>query len=55
MQIETQQLKNFLLDANLVSEDQFSECLKISQSANKKIDEVLVLQEIISAEELAKL
>jgi type IV pilus assembly protein PilB len=55
MQVETQQLKNFLLDANLVSEDQFNECVKISQTAEKKIDDVLVLREIISAEDLAKI
>ena len=55
MQVETQQLRNFLLDANLVSNDQFNECVKLASEANQKIDDVLVSRGIVSAEELTKL
>lgn len=55
MQVETQQLRDFLLDANLVSEDQFNECAKASQAVNQKIDDVLVSKGLISAEDLVKL
>jgi len=55
MQVETQQLRDFLLDANLISEEQFNECVKAAQSVNQKIDEVLVSRGLITPEELTKL
>lgn len=55
MRVEPQQLKAFLLDANLVTEQQFNECLRKSQEANCKIDDVLVSSGRISKEELVKL
>jgi len=55
MQVETQQLKNFLIDAGLINTEQFEECLKASIAANQKIDDVLVTRGFISPEELVKL
>jgi len=55
MQVETQQLKNFLIDAGLINTEQFEECLKASITANQKIDDVLVTRGFISPEELVKL
>lgn len=55
MQVETQQLKNFLIDAGLINAEQFEECLKTSIAANQKIDDVLVARGFISQEELIKL
>ncbi|PIR58218.1 MAG: hypothetical protein COU70_02125 [Parcubacteria group bacterium CG10_big_fil_rev_8_21_14_0_10_35_15] len=55
MRVEPQQLKNFLLDANLIKEDQFEESLKISRQTEQKIGDVLVSRGLIKHEELAKL
>ena len=55
MRVEPQQLKNFLLDANLVKEDQFDESLKMSRETGQKIGDVLVSRGFIKHEELAKL
>jgi len=55
MRVEPQQLKNFLLDANLVKEDQFDESLKMSRETEQKIGDVLVSRGFIKHEELAKL
>ena len=44
-----------MLDANLISEEQFNECVKTAQSVDQKIDEVLVSKGLISPEELTKL
>lgn len=55
MRVEPQQLKAFLLDANLVSEKQFDECFKKSVTVNCRIDDVLVSEGLISQEQLIKL
>ncbi len=55
MKIDTQQLKAFLLDAGLVTEDQFNSALKKSEETNQKISDVLISQGLISQEELIKL
>lgn len=55
MRIEPQQLKAFLLDAGLVNEEQFDECLKKAQEKNQKVEEVLVSEGLIAQEELIKL
>ena len=55
MQVEPQQLKNFLLDANLIEEDQFDESLKISQKTSQRLGDVLISRGLIKHEELAKL
>jgi len=55
MRIEPQQLKAFLLDAGLVSKEQFDSALKKAEGTNQKVGDVLVSQGLISQEELAKL
>ena len=55
MKVESQQLKAFLLDAGLLSEKQFNECLEKSKELNCKIDDILVSEDYITQEELIKL
>ena len=55
MKVESQQLKAFLLDAGLLSEKQFNECLEKSNELNCKIDDILVSEDYITQEELIKL
>lgn len=55
MKVEPQQLKAFLLDVDLVSEEQFKEAEKISNKTGKKIGDVLVSQGLIPQEELTKM
>ena len=55
MKVEPQQLKAFLLDANLLTEKQFDECYQKSLKANCKIDRVLTAEGLITQEELIKL
>ncbi|MCK4781788.1 Flp pilus assembly complex ATPase component TadA [Candidatus Parcubacteria bacterium] len=55
MRVEPQQLKAFLLDANLVSRAQFEKALKIAKKTKQKIENVLVSERLIKQEELIKL
>jgi type IV pilus assembly protein PilB len=55
MRLEAEQLKKFLLDSGLVKEGQIDEAEKISRQTRQKLADVLVFQQIISQEELAKL
>jgi type IV pilus assembly protein PilB len=55
MKVESQQLKAFLLDAGLLNEQQFNECLEKSNELNCKIDDILVSESYITQEELIKL
>jgi type IV pilus assembly protein PilB len=55
MRVEPQQLKAFLLDANLIDEKKFQDCLEKAQKTGKTIGEVLVSEGLISQEELKKL
>src|SRR3989344_5779611 len=54
MNVEPQRLKKFLLDADLISEKDFDEALKLSQKTDKKIGEVLVSEKLIEQEKLIK-
>ena len=54
MNIEPQRLKKFLLDAELIKEEDFDAALKLSQKNNKSIGEVLVAQGLIEQEKLTK-
>ena len=54
MKVEPQRLKKFLLDANLVREDQFDKALEKSQKTNQKIGDILVSENLISQEKLTK-
>ena len=55
MRVEPQQLKAFLLDAGLISEEQFKSALKKAEETGQKIGDVLLSQGLISQEELIKL
>jgi type IV pilus assembly protein PilB len=55
MQIETQQLKKFLLDTGLVTKEQFEGAQKKAEKSGQKIGEILVLDGLVNQEELAKL
>jgi len=55
MRVEPQQLKAFLLDAKLVTEEQFDGAAKIAQDSNQRVGDVLVSQGIIPQEDLIKL
>ncbi len=55
MRVELQQLKSFLLDAGLITEEQFNDVRKKAESTGKKISDILVLEGLISEEELVKL
>ena len=55
MRVESQQLKAFLLDAGLVTKDQFEKAQKKAEKTNQKIGDVLISEGLISQEELIKL
>ena len=55
MRIEPQQLKAFLLDANLVTKEQFENVLKKAEKTKQKVSDVLVSEGLITKEELIKL
>jgi type IV pilus assembly protein PilB len=55
MKIDPQRLKSFLLDAELVSEEQFKEAQKIAKKNKQAIDDVLITHNFISQEDLARL
>ena len=55
MKVEPQQLKAFLLDAGLVTEKQFDECLKKALKTRQKVGDVLISEGLISQEVLTKL
>ncbi len=55
MRIEPQQLKAFLLDANLITEKQFKDVLKKAEETKQKVSDVLVSEGLITQEELIKL
>jgi type IV pilus assembly protein PilB len=55
MKVEQQQLKAFLLDANLITSAQFDKALKKADKEKKSIEEILINDGLISEEELLKL
>ncbi len=55
MEIDPQQLKNFLLDADMVSKEQFKEIQKIAKDTKQDIEKVLVSNNLISQEDLSRL
>jgi len=55
MRVEPQQLKAFLLDAGLVTEEQFDSALKKAEKTGQKVGDVLVAEGSLSEEELIKL
>ena len=55
MRVEPQQLKAFLLDADLITVEQFEEAQKKAKKTKQKIGDVLVSEDLIGQEELIKL
>jgi len=55
MRVEPGQLKAFLLDADLVTEEQFAKAQKKAEEKKQKIGDILVSEGLISQEELIKL
>lgn len=55
MKVEPQQLKAFLLDAGLVAKAQFEKALEKAKKTRRKIEEILVSDDLVSQEELTKL
>jgi len=55
MKVEPQQLKAFLLDAGLVTTEQMEAARKKAASNKQKLEDVLVLEGLITQEELIKL
>lgn len=55
MKVEPQQLKAFLIDAELITTDKFEEILKKAKKTEENIGDLLVNEGLISREELIKL
>jgi len=55
MRVEPQQLKAFMIDADLISSEKFDECLKKAKERGVKVEDVLVAEGIISENDLRKL
>jgi type IV pilus assembly protein PilB len=55
MRVTPQQLKIFMLDANLIEEIQFDEALGKAERENKKIEDILVNEELIKQDDLIKI
>ncbi len=55
MRVDVQQLKAFLLDTKQITERQFEKALKKAKKADKRIEDVLVAEGLISPEKLMKL
>jgi type IV pilus assembly protein PilB len=55
MKVEPQQLKAFLLDANLVTKSHFEKAQKKAEKTHQKIGDLLVSEGLITQEELIKL
>jgi len=55
MRVEPQQLKAFMLDAGLVTVEQFDEAQKKAKKTKQKIGDILVSEGLINQEELIKL
>lgn len=55
MQVSPQQLKAFLVDANLVTEKQFDAALKKAEKSGKKVGDILVAEKILSQEQLGQM
>ncbi|MBI3337095.1 MAG: type II/IV secretion system protein [Candidatus Staskawiczbacteria bacterium] len=54
MDVEPQRLKKFLLDAELITEENFNKALDKAKKLNKNIGEVLVSEKLIGQEKLTK-
>lgn len=55
MRVETQQLKAFMLDAGLVTKAQFEVAEKKAKKNKQKVEDILIADELVTAEQLLKL
>jgi len=55
MKVETQQLKAFLLDAGLVTQEQFEKAQKKAEKTKQKIEDILISENFTTQEEIIKL
>ncbi|MEA3344138.1 MAG: GspE/PulE family protein [Patescibacteria group bacterium] len=55
MYVEPQQLKAFLLDTGLVSSSQFNQAQKKAKQTKKRVEDILISNDLVSEEELIKL
>jgi len=55
MRVEPQQLKAFLLDAGLITKEQFASAFKKAEITHQKVGDVLISEGLISQDELIKL
>lgn len=55
MNVENDQLKEFLIDAGVTDRDKIDKLIKKAEKTNKKLGDLLVEKEIISEEELRKM
>ena len=55
MQVQSQRLKAFLLDANVITEKEFESAYKKAEKTRKNLEDVLVSEKLISQEKLIKL
>lgn len=55
MKVEPQQLKAFLFDAGLVTEKKFNEAMKTARKESKKLEDILVAENIIKNGDLIRL
>lgn len=55
MRVEPQQLKAFMLDSGVITEKQFNDALKKAKKQNKKIEDVLICEGLVSQEDVIRL
>jgi type IV pilus assembly protein PilB len=55
MKVESQQLRAFLIDTDLLTGDQFDECARQAAEKNLRVDDILVERKLIDPERLLKL
>ncbi|MEF8847166.1 MAG: GspE/PulE family protein [Candidatus Paceibacterota bacterium] len=55
MEVEPQQLKAFLMDANLVTEEEFEQAKEQAKNSEQGVGDILVSKDLISEERLLKL
>ena len=55
MRVEPQQLRAFILDAGLLKENQFNSAAKKAQKQNKKVEDVLIAEHLLTEEDLFRL
>ena len=55
MRVESQRLKVFMLDADLVSEAQFKKALEKAEKTKQKVEDVLISEGLISQEDLVRM